>query len=94
MQTIHAIATATGAPPRSDTDSPERRTTVNEYARLRLLLAQQYRRRDLTAAANARRARFERGAADRGIRDRIGRSIIRIGERLAEEPYLEPARPR
>jgi hypothetical protein len=83
----------TGARPRT-IDRPERRTTVNEYARLRLLLAQQYRERDLSDAANARSARFEHAAADLAIRARIGRSIIRIGERLAAESNLEPARPR
>jgi hypothetical protein len=94
MHTTEATAMSTGVLPRMTTDSPERRTTVNEYARLRLLLAQQYRKRDLADAANARRLRSESAASDQPIRARIGRSIIRIGERLAEESNLEPARPR
>jgi hypothetical protein len=62
--------------------------------RLRLDRAQQYRRDDLAAAANARLIRSIRADQGTAIRARIGRRIIRLGERLAAEPDLVPVRPR
>jgi hypothetical protein len=61
---------------------------VNENAENRLFLANQ------NAAALQRDAANERLAAARSnpIRRSIGYSIIRIGERLAAEPNLRPAR--
>lgn len=61
---------------------------------LRLDRAQRYRRDDLAAAANARLIRAIRADRSTAIRARIGRSIIRLGERLVAEPDLVPVRPR
>ena len=62
---------------------------------LRLYLAKAHRQGDLKAAADARRLRAPQ-ADGRTIRSRIGRTFIRLGERLAAEPAepnLRPARP-
>jgi hypothetical protein len=67
---------------------------MNATTELRLRHAQALRQGDLQAAANARLLRAHRAGEARPIRARIGRSIIRIGERLASEPHLEPVRPR
>ncbi len=67
---------------------------MNASTELRLRHAQALRQGDLKAAANARLLRAHRAHQARPIRARIGRSIIRLGERLAAEPHLEPARPR
>jgi hypothetical protein len=61
---------------------------------LRLRIARDRRQGDLKAAANERLLRAHRAREARPIRARIGRSVIRIGERLAAEPNLEPVRPR
>ncbi len=67
---------------------------MNALTELRLRNAQERHEGDLEAASSARLLRAH-GAQERGtIRARIGRSIIGIGERLASEPSLEPARPR
>ncbi len=60
----------------------------------RLWLARAHREHDLAQAARARLLRPHRAGPDRPVRARVGRSIIRLGERLAAEPHLEPARPR
>ena len=75
-------------------DQTDRRLIVTEVARLRLIEAQSYRQRDIDAATFARILRDGRVDGTRSIRVRIGRSIIRLGERLASEPSLRPARPR
>lgn len=60
----------------------------------RLLLARAHREHDLAQAARARSLRADRADSGRPVRARVGHSIIRLGERLAAEPHLEPARPR
>ncbi len=60
----------------------------------RLWLAQAHREHDLAHAARVRLLRADRAGSGRPVRARVGRSIIRLGERLAAEPHLEPARPR
>ncbi len=74
--------------------SHDRRSSVNDIARLRLIQAQSYRQNDIDAATFARILRSARGEDARSVRVRIGRSFIRLGERLAAEPSLRPARPR
>jgi hypothetical protein len=79
---------------RSDTDRYRWSEPMSASIWLRLEQAQRYRRDDLAAAANARLIRAIRADRSTAIRARIGRSIIRLGERLAAEPDLVPARPR
>ena len=59
-----------------------------------LRAAQQDRVARLQAEAAA--ARLARRSSERRIRRALGRSIVRLGERLASEPaeLLSPARPR
>ena len=74
--------------------SNDRSPAMYASTELRLRNAQALRQGDLKAAANARLLRAHRAVQARPIRARFGRSIIRIGERLAAEPHLEPAPPR
>ncbi len=67
---------------------------MNAQAEYRLRLAHAHRERDLARAANARAVRERLAARRPPLRRIVGRSIIRLGERLASEPSLEPARPR
>ncbi len=61
------------------------------YSEIRLLLANDRIRSEIVAAANARLA----PTADRSsVRRSVGHQIIRIGERLAAESHLQPARSR
>ena len=66
---------------------------MKNYRELQLLLANDRIRSRVITAANARLARpvAEPRAS---IRRSVGHQIIRIGERLAEEPHLQPARSR
>jgi hypothetical protein len=61
---------------------------------LRLALAQAHRRGDLKAAATARLLRAHRASGSASVRVRLGRTIVRFGERLASEPLATSARPR
>jgi hypothetical protein len=65
---------------------------MNEQARYRLRIANEIRQRQIDEAASWRIARADRGRQSQPIRRFIGRSIIRIGERLAAEPSILPAR--
>ena len=65
---------------------------MQAQADLRLYLARAYRDADMRAAADARLLRDARRER-RGVRVRIGHSFIRLGERRASEPPLEPAGP-
>jgi hypothetical protein len=80
--------------PITRTNDPDRRTAMYAAGELRLYIVQAIRQGDLAAAAERRRLRAHRARASRPVRARIGRSIIRIGERLASEAPLEPVRPR
>jgi hypothetical protein len=62
---------------------------MNIYAQLQLRLANELLAQRLLDASNARLAA---SLARPSIRQSIGHSIIRIGERLAAEPNLQPAR--
>jgi len=59
-------------------------------AHSRLRLAHDRIARRIAEAADDRRATANRPS----IRRSVGRSFIRIGERLAAEPHLQPARSR
>jgi hypothetical protein len=68
---------------------------MQNYAGIRLRLANELIADRIRDAAEARRARASRqDAGDASIRRQIGRQFIRIGERLAAEPNLQPVRPR
>jgi hypothetical protein len=68
---------------------------MNQNSELLLLLANDRIRSRVIDAANARLARAQVEAVPRpSIRRLVGHQIIRIGERLAEEPNLQPARSR
>jgi hypothetical protein len=56
---------------------------------LALFLANEAREREIRAAEQARRAPAQ---PRQSVRRNVGRSIVRIGERLAGEPSLELAR--
>ncbi len=62
---------------------------MKSYSEIQLLLANDRIRSQVIAAARERLApQPERSS----FRRSVGHQIIRIGERLAEEPYLQPAR--
>jgi hypothetical protein len=64
---------------------------MKSYGEIQLLLANDRIRSEVVAAANARLARPRRNPS---FRRSVGHQIIRIGERLAQEPHLQPARSR
>ena len=68
---------------------------MKAQARYRLRIAHEIRRREIADAAADRSMRTVPGRpASQPVRRRLGRSIIRIGERLAAEPSIRPARSR
>lgn len=67
---------------------------MQEQTRTSVWIANEIRRWQLAEAASARRARQTRRPQPQPIRRAIGRSIIRIGERVAAEPSFRPARSR
>ena len=66
---------------------------MQEQARISVWIAREIRRWEIADAARARRAR-EAAAPRQPIRRVVGRSIVRIGERVAAEPSFRPARSR
>jgi hypothetical protein len=68
--------------------------TMQEQTRTSVWIANEIRRWQMAEAASARRARQSPAPRPQPIRRAIGRSIIRIGERVAAEPSFRPARPR
>jgi len=66
---------------------------MKNYSELQLLLANDRIRSRVITAANARLARPV-AEPRTSIRRSVGHQIIRIGERLAEEPHFQPARSR
>jgi hypothetical protein len=64
---------------------------MKSYSEIQLLLANDRIRSRVIAAAESRLAPREIRPS---FRRSVGHQIIRIGERLAEEPYLQPARSR
>jgi hypothetical protein len=60
-------------------------------AEYRLALAQELRARQAREAAQARLAPRRR---PRRLRTTLGLSLVRLGQRLAAEPRLQPVRPR
>ena len=62
---------------------------MNSHAHLQLRLANELLAQRLLDASNARLAA---SVVRPSMRRSIGQSIIRIGERLAAEPNLQPAR--
>jgi len=69
-------------------------TAMQMSTDLRLHLARVHRQADLVAAANARLVRRTAAPSGPSLRVRIGRTVVRLGERLAAEPPFEVARPR
>ncbi len=68
---------------------------MGNFARYQLRLANERIADRIREAADARHAADARPGADRhSFRRSIGHGIIRIGERLAEEPHFQPARSR
>jgi hypothetical protein len=67
---------------------------MQEKARYSVWIANQIRRREMAEAAWVRSARQTSQPRPQPIRRAIGRSIIRIGERVAAEPSFRPARSR
>ena len=65
--------------------------TMNHYSEIQLLLANEVIRSRVLDAAHARLARPQ---IRYSIRRQVGHQIIRIGERLAEDPAFQPARSR
>jgi hypothetical protein len=71
----------------------EVRNAMKNHSELRLLLANDRIRSQAIAAANERLARPV-AEPRTTFRRSVGHQIIRFGERLAEEPHLQPARSR
>jgi len=68
---------------------------MQEQARISVWIAKEIRRWQMAEASRARSARSARVPAPRQpIRRAVGRSIVRIGERVAAEPSFKPARSR
>ena len=61
---------------------------MNDYAKYQLRLAKERRNDEFREAAEARQ--FSRPS--RPVRQRVGQSIVRLGERLSGEQSLELAR--
>jgi hypothetical protein len=68
--------------------------TMQEQTRNSVWIANEIRRWQIAEAAWTRSARKSTEPRPRPIRRAIGRSIIRIGERVAAEPAFRPARSR
>jgi len=66
---------------------------MQEQTRISVWIAQEIRRWQIAEASRARSARRQ-PMPRQPIRRSVGRSIVRIGERVAAEPSFEPARPR
>ena len=71
----------------------EVRRAMKNHSELQLLLANDRIRSRVIAAANERLGR-PTAEPRTSIRRSVGHQIIRIGERLAEEPHFQPARSR
>jgi hypothetical protein len=67
---------------------------MQENARNSVWIANQLRRWEMAEAAWVRSARQTSQPRPQPVRRAIGRSIIRIGERVAAEPSFRPARSR
>lgn len=67
---------------------------MKAQARYRLRIAHEIRRRDIADAAATHSVRDAARRPSQPIRRALGRSIMRIGERLAAEPSIRPARSR
>ena len=67
---------------------------MQEQTRTSVWIANEIRRWQMAEAASTRRARRTSVPRPQPIRRAIGRSIIRIGERVAAEPSFRPARSR
>jgi hypothetical protein len=65
---------------------------MKSYAQYQLEIAQQIRQHEIEEAQAWRIARAGRIGRSQSIKRAIGRSIIGIGERLAAEPSIQPAR--
>jgi hypothetical protein len=73
---------------------PERNQQVNAHTQLRLRLANDRIARDHRFATEMRLADQARRRHRLPLRQRAARQLIQLGERLATEPALTPARSR
>jgi len=67
---------------------------MQENAQIQLRLANDRIATRIREASVARVIASRATVPTRSVRRTVGHSIIRIGERLAAEPHLQPARPR
>ena len=67
---------------------------MQSYAEYRLHAMSEQREREFRQAVWARQARQRRSESSYSVRHAVGRSVVRLGERLAGESSLELARSR
>ena len=67
---------------------------MQSFADYQLRAMREQREREYRQAELARRARVERSEVSSSVRQAVGRSVVRLGERLAGESSLELARSR
>ena len=67
---------------------------MQSYAEYQLRAMREQREREYRSAEQVRRARAQRSESSYSVRQAVGRSIVRVGERLAGESSLELARSR
>ncbi len=67
---------------------------MQENARNSVWIRNEIRRREMAEAAWVRTARQANPTRPQPVRRAIGRSIIRIGQRVAADPSFTPARSR
>jgi hypothetical protein len=79
---------------RSMRPDPERNQPMHAHTQLRLRLANERIARDHRSAAEERLADQARRRHRLSLRLRASRRLIQLGERLATEPSLTPARSR
>jgi hypothetical protein len=68
--------------------------TMQSFADYQLRALREQREREYRQADLVRRVRVSRSASSYSVRQTVGRSFVRLGERLAGESSLELARSR
>ena len=67
---------------------------MQSYAEYQLRAMSEQRQREFRQAQQARQARQRRSESSHSVRQAVGRTVVRLGERLAGESSLELARSR
>jgi hypothetical protein len=67
---------------------------MQSFAEYQLRLVNERHEQEFREAQQARQARQRRSESSHSVRQAVGRSVVRLGERLAGESSLELARSR